>query len=718
MKRQGFLLGLFSIGGQVLLLRELVSSLNGDELFIGTALFGWLVSIALGAYLGGKWARPRNPNRLFILGAVLLPVMVAVAKMSPLLVTSVTGEIVPFSKGAVISIVTMLPIGIISGWLFPLITCRVIYPASDAVAIVYLYEGIGAFVGGIFIFLLVIFNEATIVIAVAISFFVFTGLLATGRALKCAMVILGYILFIVFFLDFFWAADNLLEITKHSSYELKTGIYTPYGHHLIFERDESMVLIDDNNIEATYPDPETAENHFLVPFIYHPSAEKPIYVGCARFVAPSLSDRNLPGPVIEIDPRGRLYRLIMQYIPKRYPFAIRGRSTDGVRYFTSNSGHGEYDIIIINSGMPDNYISSRYFTAQFLRSVKTKMADSSVLAIPLAYDTDRYVTPETQDVLSIIHATLSAEFANVMVWPGTTTIFLVSNRVPLDLTYEEIIARLDENDIGGDYISEAYLFDRLSTMKVERLHSAISGVGPQNTVRKPILTHYQAMYRAKTHPTDEMVLSFILNRALWLSILPVGILVLFWMLYRAKNRPRGNALFLYFTAGVASLSLELISFYIYQTMAGSLYAELSLLIGAFMLGLAVGTYFAHKAGKGPLEFPALIILLVATVIFLTTWDKIGTDALLPFHALFLFVVAIATGTLFVAATNIYYGDEQQTNRGVGYAWEISGSALGALITMTVLLPLIGLTWLLLSLAGLISLALVGAAISQKSLRAY
>ena len=54
MNRKAFLLGLLSIGGQTLLLKELVSSLNGDELFIGTALFGWLISIAIGAYLGGR----------------------------------------------------------------------------------------------------------------------------------------------------------------------------------------------------------------------------------------------------------------------------------------------------------------------------------------------------------------------------------------------------------------------------------------------------------------------------------------------------------------------------------------------------------------------------------------------------------------------------------------------------------------------------------------
>ena len=717
MKRQGFLLGLFSVGGQVLLLRELVSSLNGDELFIGTALFGWLIAVALGAYWGGRSLRPKNPNILIVVGAVMLPVMVAVVKLSPLMATSVSGEVVPFVKAALISVIAMFPIGIISGRLFPLITRNILFPSSDAVVKVYLYEGIGAFVGGMFIFLMVITNEATLVTAVGIDVLIFGILLSTGGVIRRSVVILGIIFCIAFAVDIFWPADSLLVMTRHSSYKLKTGIYSPYGHHMILERDGSVILMDDNSIEGVYPDPETAENHFLIPFIYHPSAENPAYVGCAYFIAPSLSNRNLPSPVYEIDPRRRLPRLINQHVFGRDPFKIIGQATDAVDYFTSSKNMSFYDVVILNSGLPDSYHNSRYFTPQFLQAVKSKMTDSSILSIPLAYDTDRYLTPETQDVLSVIYSTLSTVFANVTVWPGTTTIFLASDRVPLNLTADEIIGRLNDYKLNGDYISDAYLYDRLSDMRVERLLGAISGDGSINTISKPILTHYQALYRATAHPSDRMMISFILGWSWWLLIIPLVIIFVFWRSYRADDPPAFGQ-FLYFTAGVVSLSLELISFYLYQTMAGSLYSEMSLLIGTFMLGLAVGTYYAHKVGDGPLHFPALIILLIATLIFLTTWNKVGTDTLLIFHALFLFVVAVATGTLFVGATNLYYRDSHETNRGLGYAWELAGSALGALLTMTVLLPIIGLTWLLISLAAVIVLALVGAMMPRKQIPWY
>jgi hypothetical protein len=218
------------------------------------------------------------------------------------------------------------------------------------------------------------------------------------------------------------------------------------------------------------------------------------------------------------------------------------------------------------------------------------------------------------------------------------------------------------------------------------------------------------------HPDDRRLLSAVLEYPFWLVLIPALIVSTFAFIMRSRDNRRQFALFLYFTAGMASLSLELISFYLYQTTAGSLYAEMALLIGAFMLGLAVGVWYAHRMDKSPLDQAGLALLLTATLVFLSTYNRISHDALLPYHALFLFVVAIATGTIFVGATNRYYADLPGADRGVGYGWEILGSSLGALVTMTMSLPIIGLTWMLVSVVGLIVLTMAGAVISNKGAR--
>ena len=154
MNRRAFLLGFYATGGQVLLLRELVSSLNGDELFIGTALFGWLVALAAGAWLGGRCRSGPSSKRLLAGGAVLLPAVIVITRLAPNALGGTTGEIVPFCVAAVISIVAMLPVAFLAGWLFPVIT-REGRTASASIVRVYFFEGVGAFVAGIAIVVLV-----------------------------------------------------------------------------------------------------------------------------------------------------------------------------------------------------------------------------------------------------------------------------------------------------------------------------------------------------------------------------------------------------------------------------------------------------------------------------------------------------------------------------------------------------------------------------------
>lgn len=716
MKPQGFLLGLFSVGGQVLLLRELVSSLNGDELFIGTALFGWMIAVALGAYLGGKSIRPKNPKVLFVIGAILLPVVIIAVRWSPLMVTSVTGEVVPFAKAALISIVAMFPIGIISGWLFPLITRRILFPASDAVIIVYLYEGIGAFVAGIAVTLCTGTVMSTLSTASSLAV-VMISLCCISRKLRRLLLVGGGCLIALGIITRFTPdLDMHLDALKYDTYEIVASFDTPHGHQSLLSHDGNFALMTGNTIEAVYPDRETAENHFVVPLCYNPVPTHPLFVGRPEFGVAQLAEGIIPTKLAAVDARPRLTGILEDALPS--VSNTHWYYDDPVSFFSRKNPFTRYDIIMIDAGQPDNYLSGRYITPEFLASVKRWLTDNGILCLAMGFDTDRYISPEKKQVLGIIYNTLKGSFANVNVWPGTVTVFLSADRPRLDLSLEEIISRKNISRVPALYISEDYLYDRLGEMKVDRLRSALSVHNLVNTTEKPILTHYQALYRSTAHPIDRSILSSILGSTSWLIIIPIAILLLFVMTCRSQDRARSNGLFLYFVAGVVSLSLELISFYLYQTMAGSLYSEMSLLIGSFMLGLAVGTYYAHKVGDAPLEYPALIILLVSIIIFLTTWNKIGTDALLPFHTLFLFVVAVATGTLFVGATNIYYGDDRQTNRGAGYAWELAGSALGALLTLTILLPVIGLTWLLISLAGLIILALGGSIMSNKPMRAY
>jgi spermidine synthase len=708
MKRQGFILGLFSVGGQVLLLRELVSSLNGDELFIGTALCGWLIAVAIGAYAGGRFGRKARPGWLFVVGAVLIPVMIVAARLSPLTVSDLTGEIVPFITSMIISFLAMFPLGLISGWSFPTITNRVVFPVTDAIVTVYLYEGIGAFVGGVATTIFAGGLVSTFTMGAIIGIIVLASVFVTSQTARIIAVSIVVVILSAGAVIVSPGVDHTLDDWKYRQYFILASLDTRYGHESILSREESVTLMTDNTIEAVYPDVESAENQLLAPLLYHPDARHILYIGRPEFGVAQLADTLRGMRITALDPRKKLTPILDNIIP--IPKNTTLIQDDPIAYLTTHSTTPRYDIIIVNAGEPDSYQAARFYSRRFFGIINGWLADDGILLIPTNYDTDRYIAPEKQDALAVINRTLTVSFPHVGLWPGTKTLFMASRKRPLDVPMDSLAARLDRLDYEPTYLTTANLRDRLNMISMDRLATAVQG-GKAETVSRPILPHYQALYRSLTNSVDRALLHALIHRPLWLIILPVGILAFFVVMLRGRHSRGRYGLFLYFVAGLVSLSLELTSFYIYQTTAGSLYSELAALIGAFMLGLAAGAYYSHRIGAGPLEFPALIMLLVAIGIFMGMYDRVGSDAALYFHACFLFVTAVATATLFVGATNRFYGDTLAGNRGTGYAWELIGSSVGALFTLTLLLPAIGLTGLLLGLIITVILGFAGAVIT-------
>jgi spermidine synthase len=713
MNRKAFLLGFYSIGGQVLLLRELVSSLNGDELFIGTALFGWLISVAVGAYLGGSARQGIRPTTLFTMGALLLPVVIIAARLSPLLVTDIVGEIIPFSTAALLSIIMMMPVGVTSGWLFPSIT-RENRDAPTSIVQVYLFEGIGAFAGGLTIVMLVGAVFSALQMSIVVGIVVIAGLVLFSVSRKVVGIIATVTVaaaLLIIAKSVVADIDTFIEQFKYKSYHLEQSFDTHYGHQTILSRDSTYILLTDNTIEAVYPNLETAENLLIPPLIYKPDARKVLFLGRSEFGLAQLAD-SLPGlSITALDPRQELTSKIDSVIG--FSEAVRRQVDDPVAFFTRPRAGREYDIIILNVGELDSYKNSRLLTTEATSKAKTLLKSDGMIFFPTRYDSDRYITAEERRLLSVIYNVLKDSFGYVTLWPGNMTLMFASDASLLDIPYDSIIARLSDLPYTPQYISENYLRDRLDEFKTERLRSVLAFSNRVNTLNRPILPHYQAMYRAKASAFDRRIMSIILGKPAWVVVIPILILLFFAFTGMTRARKKRYGLFLYFTAGIVSLSLELICFYVYQSSAGSLYLEMAVLIGAFMLGLAFGTYYSMRIRKGPLEYPALLMLLAATLLFLFTFDSVKPQALLFYHLFFLFVVAAATGSLFVAATNRYYPTGLESNRGAGYACELIGSSVGALLTATILLPVTGLQWLLIAVSMLVVLSFAGSILTRE-----
>jgi len=708
MTRQAFLLGFYSIGGQVLLLRELTASYRGDELFIGFALFGWLLAVALGAYLGGNHHLKLKPAPLFTAGVIFLPASIIALRFSPLVYGDIIWETVPISTAALIAIILMLPVGLISGWLFPVIN-RQGHRPSEAIIRAYLFEGIGAFVGGVAIVALVGWVYSTLAMSLAIGILVLGFLFVAPNKRNAVPLSAILIILLAVIMSGAQGLDHYLDSHKYAPYTVQQSFETRYGRQAILARDDNLILVSDNVIEAVQPGVQAAEEALLPPLLYRPETLRVLLLGRAEFGIMQLADSLKNITLAAVDPRTQLTGHLDSLLP---PAASTVRiEADPVAFLVDVNHISNYDIVIVRPGEPDNYRISRLLTAGFLSRVKVLLDTNGLLYLPTSIDTDRHISAEKAKIVAILYHTLRRAFRYVTVWPGESTLFFASDS-RLDLPYDTIIHNAEELSYQPMYINEYYLPDRFSDIKLERLETALSAHSAVNTLNRPLLTHYQALHQAKTRGADTVVIPFLLENPLWLLILPILIAALFAGILLKSKRHRYYGLFLYFTAGIVSLTMELISFYVYQARAGSLYAEMGVLIGAFMLGLAVGTFYSQRTPSEGIAVPALLMLLTAAVLFLATQHRIADQALLYYHALFLFSSAVATGSLFVAATRRYYFGKANANRGLGYAIELVGSSVGALFAMTILLPILGLPWLMGALIIFIVITLVGTLISS------
>ncbi len=701
---RAFALGLFAITGQVLLLRVLVSNLNGNDLFIGIALFSWLIAVAVGAYIGGKGHRPFYLIILFIVGVVVTPAILIVIKLSPVWVTSVAGEYIPFTSAMIISLLAMIPVGIISGWLFPVIAHAEVR-TRRSIVYVYLWEGIGAFVGGLIIVCLTdVFSilQISIVMGMITMLFCLIAVRSFSYGSKIIKIVSLLILTVGFLFLSNWIDDKIGK-KLFPGYEIQSSFDTHYGHQAILLRDDSNVLVTDNNIEAVSTDMVTAENLLLPPLLYNNKIHDILYLGRSEFGVGIIDNEFKNLNITVIDPRLSLTKELEKL---NISDNITNRKHDDpISYFSELGREAVYDLIIVNQGNIESYKNSRFLTERFFRKCKFLLSDSGILFIPTNYDTDRYIPPGSGEILSVLNNTLQSVFSGTCAWAGDMTLFFASDWPMSELNLDSIIAASGALEYEPYYINEYYLGDRLNEIHRERINSALNVSDKINRINKPILSHLQTQFKAQANKLDLLIVENTLSKIIWV-VLPFILIGFIITAFRIKPTIRFFGAALYFIAGLVSLSMELLVFYIYQSTAGSLYTEMAILIGTFMLGLSVGTFLSHHYYNDRTPLFSLLTMLLSVVFYYMTWGNVSADVSLFYHLGFMFVMALATGSMFTSGTELFYWLNRTKNRGIGYALELSGSAIGSLLTITILLPLIGVQGILISIIAILLLSAI------------
>jgi spermidine synthase len=151
-----------------------------------------------------------------------------------------------------------------------------------------------------------------------------------------------------------------------------------------------------------------------------------------------------------------------------------------------------------------------------------------------------------------------------------------------------------------------------------------------------------------------------------------------------------------FSTGFSATALEILFLVAFQVIYGYIYFMIGIFITVFMGGLAIGALFIHKYIKVSFKNYSLMQYLIGifAIVSPLVLLAVKNDPMSPIiiHTVFIclmLVIGILTGLQYSFATKLRYASISKTAAGT-YGSDLFGSAIGALIVATILIPLFGL----------------------------
>ncbi len=670
-----FSLGLTSLVTQVVLIREFLSVFYGNELVIGVLFANWMLLTGLGSYLGRFVGAVKGRSGFL---ATLLMLLGTIPFLTVFLLRFLKN--IAFPVGTMIGLVPIIwssfilvaPYCILSGISFTLL-CSLAWSANGKpVGSVYSTEALGSFAGGIIYSLALIFILNTFQSLTALMAFNFALAMAVERdtprvwgvvwTLACAVIVPSILL----------NPDIATKRYLHPAEKILHTKDTPYGTVTVTRQSAQENFYENNVLLASTNDAPGREEPVHYAMVQHPAPKSVLVVSGALSGAVGevlkYGVRRLD--YLEINPT--LLRLAKDYSVELNDRRVTLFNTDA-RLFVREV-RGNYDVVLLNGPEPSTIQSNRYYTVEFFQDVKKIMSSGGALSFGLLPAVD-YQSEDARRINSTMMNTLKSVFREVLIVPGNSTYFLAS-----DSTLSVGIGRLiEQRGIQTTYVNKFYLDDEDLARRSHSIHSSLFVDAPVNMDLAPASYYRQIVY---------WLTYFRAN--LWPFTI-VAVVLLLVILVRLNSVSAGI-----FTGGFAASSIEILLVFAFQILYGYVYQILGIIVALFMAGLAVGSHMARRIIPQPgsrsfigiqVGIAAYCFLLPPVLILLRNVQNL---TILVNASLFLLTFGIAglIGLEFSVAAVLQRGGAQRVASEL-YGTDLIGSALGALLAGTYLMPALG-----------------------------
>jgi spermidine synthase len=603
--------------------------------------------------------------------------------------------------------------------------CRVaVETNTSTVSRIYKREAIGSCLGGL---------AAALALAVNLPHFAVLWMLS-GLALACVfffppfpargrrmILVIGAVLWILPLIHsgrvewnlnrLFWRGNNLAACRSGA-----------YGNLAVTRTGDLTSFFENGVLVFTVPDPVSAETKVHFALLEHPAPKRVLLLGGGLDggIGETLKHPSVQTvDAVELDPE--LVRLAVRFLPPdEKPWTgnpkVRLVLDDG-RRFIRRTGMN-YDAILVDMPNPQTVQINRYYTVEFFREVKKRLAPGGILGFSVAVS-ENVIGPESADLLSLIDATLSNVFGSVAVIPGEPVLFLAGrDGIPVP-DAARLIQSMKDRRIENRFVRSANVSYRLSAEKQAYLRSRMHAVPPDwlNRDSRPLgYTDDAVLWAARYSPLLKSALSAA-RRISFLELTAVATLIIAasWLLslFKLDGILRlGQGVFI---AGFTGMALEILLLFMYQTAYGNLYRDMALIMAGYMAGLAAGSRIEKSFPLGTnrmMVLSQLTLAVLAGLVYPLFLLRIPSSLAGSCFALYAGLCGAAAGIQFISANRLAGAETSPRTAGSLYGLDLAGSALGAVTTAAFLLPILGLVSSLGLLAWMNGLAALGIALPR------
>lgn len=343
---------------------------------------------------------------------------------------------------------------------------------------------------------------------------------------------------------------------------------------------------------------------------------------------------------------------------------------DDPRHFFRHTNR-RWDLILFSCGNPQTLLANRYLTSESFAEVKRALTGEGIFALVVYLPTD-YQSREALAFAASVEKTLRQKFPEVEILIPEEQLLFLSSSKPLQI-----------NERVGELKWQNYFWYQLNNPQREKIAKPLAQTSARlNTDWSPVTFYYQQLFW-------QTIFSFRLPQILahLAPFLPFLLLAILWGVLKKVRGEKKIGVW----AGGSSfilMSLEVLLLLSFQTKVGFLYSQLSLILAAVFLGLAVGVRVAKPLFGGYWLVGGLLLWLVSRG---GEWWPIWLVAA--------FSLGLVGGAIFAFCNRLYLA--QKNDPGFIYACDLFGAGLGALLTSSLLLPLWGGSGLLLLLTVMI-----------------